>query len=75
MAAAWAGGTGDGAAATADFDPTSAWGNDDAAAAAHRGFDPTPVRNKHLITKRLPILSTSLRAILCFHPHEVAHTD
>jgi len=33
------------------------------------------VRNKQLITKRLPILPTSLRAILCFHPHEVAHAD
>ena len=32
-------------------------------------------RNKHLSTKCLAILPTSLRAVLCFHPHEVAHTD
>ena len=34
--------TGDGATATADFDPTSAWGNDDAAAATNDS-DPTLV--------------------------------
>ena len=32
----------------------------------------TEERNRHIIAKCLAILSTSRRAILCFHAHEVA---
>ena len=49
--------------------------NQPGAAPEHLKLATFGFRNKYVITKCLPILSTPRRAILCFHPHEVAHAD